>query len=161
MESVYIETSVVSYLVARPPARTVAHQCHVWTKDWWRLRRPYFECVISEEVLREAAAGDQKASRQRLEALSTLTLLRRTQAVDELVEAFLSTGALPAKAKADAAHLAVATSHRVDYLLTWNCKHLANAVILSKLRPVAEQHGYRMPIVCRPLQLMGEIEYEG
>ena len=161
MESVYIETSVVSYLVVRSPARTVAHQWHVWTKDWWRLRRPYFECVISEEVLREAAAGDQKASRQRLEALSTLTLLRRTQAVDELVEAFLSTGALPAKAKADAAHLAVATSHRVDYLLTWNCKHLANAVILSKLRPVAEQHGYRMPIVCRPLQLMGEIEYEG
>jgi hypothetical protein len=161
MESVYIETSVVSYLVARPPARTVAHQWHVWTKDWWRLRRPYFECVISEEVLREAAGGDPKASRQRLEALSTLTVLRRTRAVDELVEAFLSTGALPAKAKADAAHLAFATSQRVDYLLTWNCKHLANAVILSRLRPVAEQHGYRMPIVCRPLQLMGEIEYEG
>ncbi len=57
MESVYIETSVVSYLVARPLARTVAHQWHVWTKDWWRLRRPFFECVISEEVLREAAAG--------------------------------------------------------------------------------------------------------
>jgi hypothetical protein len=125
------------------------------------LRRPYFECVISEEVLREAAAGDPKASRQRLEALSTLTVLRRTRAVDELVEAFLSTGALPAKAKADAAHLAFATSHRVDYLLTWNCKHLANAEILSRLQPVAEQHGYRMPIVCRPLQLMGEIEYEG
>ena len=84
MESVYIETSVVSYLVARFPARTVAHQWHVWTKDWWRLRRPYFECVISEEVLREAAAGDPKASRQRLEALSTLTVLRRTRAVDEL-----------------------------------------------------------------------------
>jgi hypothetical protein len=98
---------------------------------------------------------------KRLKALSTLTVLRRTRAVDELVEAFLSTGALPAKAKADAAHLAFATSHQVDYLLTWNCKHLANAVILSRLRPVAEQHGYRMPIVCRPLQLMGEIEYEG
>ena len=160
MESVYIETSVVSYLVARPPARTVAHQWHVWTNDWWRLCRPYFECVISEEVLREAAAGDPKASRQRLEALITLTVLRRTRAVDELVEAFLSTGALPAKAKADAAHLAFATSQRVDYLLTWNCKHLANAEILMRLRPLAEQRGYRMPEVCRPLQLMGEIEYE-
>ena len=95
METVYIETSVVSYLVARPPTRTVAHQWHVWTKDWWRLRRPYFECVISAEVLREAAAGDPKASRQRLDILSTLTVLRRTQAVDELVEAFLSAGALP------------------------------------------------------------------
>src|ERR1035437_6605797 len=161
MESVYIETSVVSYLVARPSARTVAHQWHVWTKDWWRLRRAFFECVISEEVLREAAAGDPKASRQRLDALSTLTVLRRTQAVDDLAEAFLSAGAMPAKANADAVHLAVATAHRVDYLLTWNLKHLANAQIWLRLRPLAEQRGYRMPMVCRPLQLMGEIEYEG
>ena len=96
-----------------------------------------------------------------MEALSTLTVLRRTRAVDELTEVFLSAGAMPAKAKADAVHLAVATSHRVDYLLTWNCKHLANAEILLRLRPLAEQRGYRMPVVCRPLQLMGEIEYEG
>lgn len=161
MESVYIETSVVSYLVARPPAGTLARQWHDWTDDWWRLRRPYFECGISAEVLREAAAGDPKTSRQRLEALSTLTVLGRTESTDELVEAILSTGALPAKARADAAHLAFATSHRVDYLVTWNCKHLANAQILSRLRPVAEQRGYRLPVVCTPLQLMGEIEYEG
>lgn len=160
MESVYIETSVVSYLVARPPARTLAQQWHVWTKDWWRLRRPYFECVISAEVLREAAAGDPKASRQQLGVLSTLTVLRRPQTVDELAEAFLSVGALPSKAKADAAHLAVATSHRVDYLLTWIMKHLANALILRRLRPVAQQHGHSLPVVWNPLQLMGEIEYE-
>jgi len=160
MESVYIETSVVSYLVARPPARTVSHQWHVWTKDWWRLRRPYFECVISAEVLREAAAGDLKASRHRLEALSTLTVLRRTPAMDGLMEAFLSTGALPPKAKADASHLAVASVQRVDYLLTWNMKHLANVEMLRRLRPIAERHGHRMPVVCTPLQLMGEIQYE-
>ncbi len=160
MESVYIETSVVSYLVARPPARTVSHQWHVWTKDWWRLRRPYFECVISAEVLREAAAGDPKASRQRLEALSTLTALRRTPTMDELMEAFLSAGALPPKAKADATHLAVASAQRVDYLLTWNMKHLANVEMLRRLRPIAERHGHRMPVVCTPLQLMGEIKYE-
>ena len=160
MESVYIETSMVSYLVARPRARTLAHQWHIWTKDWWRLRRPFFECVISAEVLREAAVGDPKASRLRLEALSTLTVLRRTPSVEELMKAFLSDGALPAKAKADAAHLAVATSHRVDYLLTWNLKHLANAEILSRLRPVAEQFGHQLPVVCTPLQLMGDIEYE-
>jgi len=159
METIYIETTVVSYLVARSQARTVAHQWHVWTKDWWRLRRPYFECVISAEVLREAAAGDPKASRQRLEALSTLTVLRRTAPIDELVEAFLSTGVLPAKAKADATHLAVASAYRVDYLLTWNMKHLANVEMLRRLRPIAEQYGYRMPTVCTPLQLMGEIKY--
>ena len=57
MESVSIKTSVVSYLAARPPARTVSHHWHVWTKDWWRLRRPYFEFVISAEVLRRAGKG--------------------------------------------------------------------------------------------------------
>jgi hypothetical protein len=86
METVYIETSVVSYLVAHPPAGTLAHQWHIWTRDWWRLRRPGFECVISAEVSREAAAGDPKASRQRLEVLSTLPELRRTPAVDKLTE---------------------------------------------------------------------------
>lgn len=160
MESVYLETSVVSYLVARPPVGTLAQQWHVWTQDWWRLRQPRFECVVSAEVLREAAAGTPELSRQRLAALSTLAVLRRTPTVDELTEAFLSVGALPAKAKADALHLAVATSHRVDYLLTWNMKHLANAEILRRLRPVADQRGYLLPVVCTPLQLMGEIEYE-
>ena len=81
--------------------------------------------------------------------------------MDELADAFLSAGALPAKAKVDAAHLAVATAHRVDYLLTWNCKHLANAEVWLRVRPLVEQRGYRMPMVCRPLQLMGQIEYEG
>ena len=161
MESVYIETSVVSYLVARPATNTLAHQWHVWTQDWWRLRRPVFECVISPEVLREAAEGDPEMSRLRLEALSTLTLLRRTPDVDELAVAFLAAGPLPAKAQADAVHLAVATVYRVEYLATWNLKHLANAVILSRLRPVAEQHGLLLPVVCTPLQLMGTIEYEG
>ena len=84
METVYIETSVVSYLGATPPADTLAHQWHVWTEDWWRIRRPLFECVMSAEVLREAAEGDPEMSRRRLAALDTLTVLRRTPAVDEL-----------------------------------------------------------------------------
>ena len=161
MEIVYIETSDVSYLVARPPVGTLAHQWHLWTEDWWRLRRPIFECVISPEVLPEAAEGDPEMSRLRLKALSSLTLLRRTPAVDELAEAFLAVGPLPAKAQADAVHLAVATIYKLDYLATWNLKHLANAMILARLRPVAEQRGLRLPVVCTPLQLMGTIEYEG
>lgn len=161
MESVYIETTIVSYLVARPAVGTLAHQWQVWTEDWWRLRRSRFECVVSAEVLREAAEGDPEASRRRLQALSHLTVVRRTPAVDELASALLVAGPLPAKAKADAAHLAVASVYRLDYLLTWNLKHLANAVILARLRPVVEQHGFRLPLVCTPLQLMGTIEYEG
>ncbi len=81
--------------------------------------------------------------------------------MDDLALAFLAAGPLPAKAQADAVHLAVATVYRVEYLATWNLKHLANAVILSRLRPMSEQHGLRLPVVCTPLQLMGTIEYEG
>jgi predicted nucleic acid-binding protein len=161
MESVYIETTIVSLFVARAKEGTLARQWQVWTRDWWRLRRPYFECSISSEVLREAAAGDLEMSRQRLEALSQMTVLRRTTAVDVLAEAFLAAGPLPPKAKADAVHLAFASVYKINYLLTWNFKHLANAVIQSRLQPVAEQCGYRLPMVCTPLQLMGAIEYEG
>jgi hypothetical protein len=161
MQTVYVDTAVVSFLVAHPPAGTTAHQWHVWTEDWWRMRLPYFECSISGEVLREAADGDPAMSALRLKALSTLTVLRRTLAVDGLAEAFLSAGSLPQKAKADAVHLAFASVYKINYLLTWNCKHLANAEIQSRLQPVAEQRGWRLPIVCTPLQLMGTIEYEG
>src|SRR6266404_3146102 len=122
MESVYIETTIVSYLVARPAAGTLAHQWHVWTEDWWRFRRPGFECVISAEVLREAAEGDPEASRRRLQVLSGLTVMQRTRAVDELAAALLAAGPLPAKAKADAVHLAMASVYRLDYFMTWNLK---------------------------------------
>ena len=118
--------------------------------------------------VRDVAGGVAGSGRGRpgneppeLEALRSLTVLLRAPAVDELTEAFLAAGPLPAKAKADAVHLAVATVYRVDYLATWNLKHLANAMILVRLRPVAEQRGWRMPVVCTPLQLMGTIEYEG
>ena len=85
----------------------------------------------------------------------------RDTTVDGLAQVFLSAGPLPQKAKADAVHLAFASVYRINYLLTWNCKHLANAQIQWRLRPVAERHGYGLPIVCTPLQLMGPIEYEG
>src|SRR2546423_3801039 len=161
METVYIETTIVSYLVARTKEGTIARQWQTWTADWWRLRRPFFECVTSGEVLREAAEGDAEMSRQRLEALRSTTLLTHTPAVDEMASAFLSAGPLPPKAKADAAHLAFASVYKTDYLLTWNFKHLANAVIQSRLKPTAKQRGCRLPVVCTPLQLMGTIEYEG
>ena len=88
-------------------------------------------------------------------------MLRRTPAVDEMAGDFLKAGSLPPKAKADAAHLAFATVNKINYLLTWNMRHLANVVILARLRPIAERRGFQLPVVCTPLQLMGNIEYEG
>jgi hypothetical protein len=116
--------------------------------------------VISGEVLREAAEGSPDYSRLRLDALAPCSLLRRTPTVDQLADLFLGAGKLPPKARADAVHLAVATAYRVDYLLTWNLRHLANAVILSRLRPVAAAEEFQLPVVCTPLQLMGTIEYD-
>src|SRR5437763_31207 len=141
MESVYIETTIVSYLVARTKEGTLARQWQDWTRDWWQSRRPALECVTSPEVLREAEAGDKKMSQSRLEELRGLRLLVRTPAVDEMANTFLNFGPLPQKAKADAAHLAFATVYGVNYLLTWNLRHLANAVIQSKLRPIARERG--------------------
>jgi len=161
METVYIETTIVSFLVARTKENTLGRQWQTWTTDWWRLQRPRFECVTSSEVLREAAEGDKEMSRKRLEELGCLTLLRHTPNVDVMASHFLNAGPLPQKAKADAMHLAFATVYKINYLLTWNLKHLANAVIQSQLKPVAKRHGLELPIVCSPVQLMGTIEYEG
>jgi hypothetical protein len=161
METVYIETTIASFLVARTKENTLSRQWQIWTKDWWQLRRSYFECVTSPEVLREAADGDKEMSRKRLEMLKALTVLEWTPMVDEMANDFLNAGALPQKAKADAEHLAFATIYDINYLLTWNLKHLANAMIQARLKPVAKRRGFELPIVCTPLQLMGKIEYEG
>jgi hypothetical protein len=109
----------------------------------------------------ERDQNNDGANNRPLLALSRLTVLQRTRAVDELAAAILAAGPLPAKAKADAVHLAMVSVYRLDYLLTWNLKHLANAMIQARLRPVVEQLGSALPLVCTSLQLMGIIEYEG
>lgn len=151
----------MSFLVAEPEENTISHQWKIWTTDWWQTRRPFYECVTSPEVVSEAEAGDKEMSRRRLEALSGLTRLQRAPTVDELAADFLGAGRLPEKAQGDAVHLAFATIYKIDYLLTWNMRHLANAIIQMRLRPVAGKRGFQLPIVCTPLQLMGSIKYEG
>jgi predicted nucleic acid-binding protein len=159
-ETVYIETSVVSLLVANPSRDLITAANQQVTRDWWRLRRQEFVCVASSEVLREASKGDPQEVRKRLEVLSGLVVLQRSPEADRLMIALLATGALPARAQADAAHLAIAAVAQADYLLTWNCRHLANAQILRRLEREALRHGWTLPKVCTPLQLMGELAYE-
>ena len=130
------------------------------TRDWWRLRQPLFHCVTSDAVLEEAREGDAVQSRLRMEVLAGLTTLRLNKPAQALAEALMETGTLPANAGLDALHLALATLYRADYLLTWNCKHLANAVILRRLHGPVEKAGWRLPEVCTPQQLMGDLEYE-
>ncbi len=152
----YLETTILGYL-GSPPSRdliTAANQ--KLTRQWWRHRRRDFALFVSEAVLREARAGDPQYSAKRLEYTKGMPLLATTQEVTELAQALLRRGPLPPRAATDAVHVAVATVHAVDYLLTWNCKHIANAEMQRQVRAICEGRGYRLPVICTPAELMGE-----
>lgn len=156
METVYIETTIVSHLVANPSRDLMTAGQQQATRDWWRLRRARFHCVTSDETLAESARGDAEQARLRLAALMGMPSLSISVEAEHLAALFLRTGALPAVARSDALHLAVASLARTDYLLTWNCRHLANAQILRRLEREAVRLGWTLPQVCTPLELMGD-----
>lgn len=153
-EIVYIETTIVSYLVARPSRDLLLAAHQQVTQDWWRDERPAYECITSEEMIREAAQGEAAMVGERMKALKGIFLIGITPEIETLASTFLSTGALPQTMRPDATHLAAATLAKADYLLTWNCKHLANAHVLRRLRKEAEKQGWALPDVCTPLELM-------
>ena len=160
MEIVYLETSFISLLAGNPSRDLITAANQQVTRDWWRRRRAEFLCIASDEVAREASRGEPGLVRRRMELLAELTFVAPTPEAERLAQAFRATGALPAKADADAAHLAIATAASADYLLTWNCRHLANAQILRRLEREARNHGWPLPKVCTPAELMGESPYE-
>lgn len=155
MESVYIETSVVSYLVARPNRDPVTAWRQQITNEWWVARRGQFACVISQEVIAEALEGDAVMAAKRMEALRDLPLIAGGAESAKLAADLLERGLFPANARADANHLAVATGAAVDYLLTWNYRHLANAQVLRQLENYLGGRGLHLPRVCTPEELMG------
>ena len=132
-ETVYIETSVIGYLTARSTKNLVIAANIEITRDWWEFRRNNFVLYTLEAVLDEVAKGDTAIASQRLEILCGFPLLTLNQAVQGLAAQFLTQSNLPPKAKIDAIHIAAATVHGMDYLLTWNCKHIAIAQIQGKL----------------------------
>jgi hypothetical protein len=155
MESVYLETTFISYLVARPSGDLLVAAHQKTTQDWWATRRDQFTCYMSQTVIDEASAGDPTEVQKRLAVLGTLTPLDVTPEAGALAQAILAKGVLPLGAARDAVHVATAAVHAVDYLLTWNCKHLANAQIMRRIESVCQAHGHRMPIICTPDELMG------
>ncbi len=159
--TVYLETSVISYLTSRPsPALvTAAHQ--QVTRDWWERRRSAFDAFISPLVIDECSKGDESAIRARLEKLADIPVLEFTEAARDLIDKLVDEKAIPVKAIDDAGHVAIAATHRIDYLLTWNCRHLDNAEIKPLIRAVCSKHGYICPEICTPEELMGVGSYEG
>jgi predicted nucleic acid-binding protein len=153
-ERVYIETTVVSYLTARPNRDVVIAGHQQITHEWWDSRRTSYELCVSQLVLDEAGAGDVVAAQERLAVLQPMLVLETTAEALELAKELLQTGALPAKAANDALHIAVAATKAVPYLLTWNCRHLANAVMRPVIEKVCSAQGFKAPIICTPEELL-------
>jgi hypothetical protein len=151
---VYLETTIISYFAARPSRDiiTAAHQ--QITQEWWEGRRSNFEIYISQIVLQEANEGDKDAVRRRLEMLEAIPEIEVNPEAVALAQVLVSEGLIPEKAAADALHIAIATVQGMDYLLTWNLKHLANATIRNALADACRQHGYEPPVICTPEELL-------
>ena len=137
----YLETTIPSYLTSRPSRDLIIAGHQQITSEWWEHRRTNFEIYISQLVLDEAGAGDPAMSRERLKLLRSIPLLEITPDVAVLASAFLASGKIPRKAAGDAAHIAFAAVHGMDFLLTWNCVHMANAVIAKSLASICAGHG--------------------
>ena len=155
-QKVYIETSIPSYLTARKnkDIRTTANQ--ETTIEWWKTRKQEFNLFVSELVIAEASRGHPEAAKRRMAALTDIPELEVTLAVKQLGDILIAEGALPVLAEMDAYHIAVATVHGIDYLLTWNCTHIANAVMRPRIESICRKYDYEAPIICTPQELMGD-----
>ncbi|GET41303.1 hypothetical protein MiSe_61150 [Microseira wollei NIES-4236] len=153
-ETVYIETSILGYLTARSTDNLIVAANIKITQDWWDEYSNSLVLYTSEIVEDEAAMGDPKIASQRLNLLQSLTFLDLTEEARDLAEEFLRQSNLPPKAANDALHMALATVYGLDYLLTWNCKHMANSQIQRKLSEISRDLGYKLPFVCTPYEFM-------
>jgi hypothetical protein len=158
MAIVYIETSIVGYMTARSRESVIFQARQELTRDWWYNRRTEYELVVSQLVFDEAARGDDVAAAERLRLLAGIPLLRRADPrIDALAAELLTARLLPEKARSDAMHVAIATVHGVDYLLTWNCKHIANAATLPKVYRLLTDMGYFPPLIVTPEEFSGYV----
>ena len=154
-ERVYIETTVVSYLTARASRDVIIAGHQQVTHEWWDTCRAGYELCVSQLVLDEAGAGDLQAAQERLVLLHPMLVLETTEAALGLAKGLLHAGALPTKAADDALHIAIAASQAIPFLLTWNCRHLANAAMRPVIEKVCSTNGFKAPIICTPEELLG------
>lgn len=152
--TVYIETTVVSYLTSWPSRDVVRLAQQQQTREWWDIRRKDFELVCSELVIQEASAGDASAAAERLETIGEMRVLAISDSTAELAKRIARGVRLPTRAQADALHVAIAAANGVEYLLTWNCRHLSNAVLRPRIESICRDAGFEPPLICTPPELM-------
>ena len=154
-ESVHLETTVVSYYTSKPSRDVIVLAHQEITREWWPKAVRRFDVFISEVVVEEASLGDPEAAKRRLEELKRFPHLELNDEVERMAGVYMEGLEIPEKSFRDAAHLAVASVHNIDYLVTWNCTHLANGEVIKRLMKVNESLGIRTPIICTPEELMG------
>lgn len=151
---VYLETSIISYLASWPSRDLIVAANQQLTQKWWQVRRQDFDLFISQLVIQEASAGDENAAQRRLHVLANIPLLTLSEQALVFAEKLVDQGPMPQRAVEDALHIAVATLHGMDYLLTWNFKHIANATMRYKIERICRSLGYEPPIICTPQELL-------
>lgn len=150
--SVYVETSIVSYLSARPSRDVIIAAHQRLTQQWWKGRSSY-RVFVSQIVRDEAAAGDPAARARRLRVIRGIPALAVGEDATRLAGELIRRGALPKKATVDAFHIGIAPAHQIDYLLTWNCKHIANATMRGTIEAICRSAGLTPPTICTPEEL--------
>ena len=155
MDTLYIETSIISYLRQKPSTQVVTAARQLLTHQWWNDERANYELVVSQYVIDEASGGDSTLAAERLESLDGIPLLPNAPEIPQIANQIMALGVLPPKAQIDALHIASVAHHRIQYLLTWNCKHIANAKILPRIHNVLTNLGIPIPIICTPEEMLG------
>jgi len=155
MDTVYIETSIVSHATAWPSREIQTAALQQQARDWWSAERPKFELVTSQLTLDEASRGDPTAAADRMKLLIGIPLLDIDSDAQALAGLLLSGHMMPEKAAADALHVAVAALGGVKYLLTLNCKHIANAHELPRVYKLLNDEGFGGMLICTPAEFLG------
>ncbi|NQU40862.1 MAG: type II toxin-antitoxin system VapC family toxin [Lentisphaerae bacterium] len=157
-EKVYIETSVISYLCSRPSRDLVVAANQEVTREWWNGARSHYDCFVSELLLEEAGEGDPEAAAKRLGLANELAILPVNDRVKEVAREILSRTGFPEGVADDITHIAITAVYGIDYLLTWNCAHIANPHWLPRLVTALSELGYEAPVMCTPQALLeGEV----
>ena len=151
---VYLETTVISYLTAWPSRDLVMAANQETTREWWTNRRDSFDLFVSQTVIKESSSGNKEAAERRLEVLKQFPRLDITAEAETLATKLVSALPLPPKAMTDALHIAVSAVNGMNYLLTWNCAHIANATLRSQIEDVCRSAGYEPPIICTPQEML-------
>ncbi len=155
METIYLETTIVGHLVGRIRRDPLIAARQQVTRDWWRDEAAKYTVLISQLVLDECSEGDPEAAAERLEVVKNLDLLEVSDEVDALAAALIAGNAVPATEPRDAFHIAISAVNGINYLLTWNFKHIANASLRERIEQVCREAGFDPPVICTPEELMG------